>query len=211
MALALILTACSSGSVSDAGTSHQTSSPPPTTPPATECPDRSVGPVTATWRSFTDTKYGFTVSYPPQFAFALYPAGSLPPANPVLAAYRSADRCFAFGAETGFVFVGAYTFDAATLSTWVNKHSDNRACLGGPGVFVFVGTQKAITVAGHAATSFDQDLAGCGEGGGAIERHTTVLVLNSGYVFVFEWQSVDASYTPTMQAVAERMMSSLTG
>ena len=211
MALALILAACSSGSVPEAGTSHQPSSPPATTPPAAECPDRSVAPVTATWRSFTDTKYGFTVSYPSQFAFVLYPAGSLPPANPVLAAYRSADRCFAFGAETGFVFVGAYAFDAATLSTWVNKHSDNRACLGGPGVFVFVGTQKAITVAGHAATSFDQDLAGCGEGGGAIKRHTTVFVLNSGYVFVFEWQSADASYTPTIQAVAEGMLSSLTG
>lgn len=169
-----------------------------------------MAPVT-TWRSFNETKYGFTVSYPPQFVFASYPAGSLPPDNPVLSAYRSADRCFAFGAETGFVSVGVYAFDAATLSTWVDKHSDDRACLGGPGVFVFVGTQKAVTVADHAATSFDQDLAQCGEGGGAIKRHTTVFVLNSGYVLVFEWQSADASYTPTMQTVAEGMLSSLTG
>lgn len=211
MALVLIFAGCSGGSIPQAEASHQPSSPPATTPPAVQCSDRSVAPVTAAWRSFTDTNYGFTVSYPPQFAFARYPAGSLPPDNPVLAAYRSADRCFAFGAETGFVFVGAYAFDAAMLSTWVDKHSDNRACLGGPGVFVFVGIQKAVTVAGHAATSFDQDLAECGEGGGAIKRHTTVFVLNSGYVLVFEWQSGDSSYTPTMQAVADAMLSSLAG
>jgi hypothetical protein len=149
--------------------------------------------------------------YPAAFTFKQYPKGSLPPSDTALVAYRVADRCFEFGSETAWIFVGVYAKDAEALIAWVQKHSDNAHCLGGPGFFVFVTDLKAMTVAGRNAVSFDQDLGQCGEGVGAgLFRHTTVFFLGSSYVFVFEWQSVDVSYAPTMQAIAEMMLASTT-
>ena len=107
------------------------------------------------------------------------------------------------------VFVRVFPEDADTLTAWVQKHSDNHACLGGPGIFVFVTNLKPVTSSGHDAVSFDQDVRQCGEGANLI-RHTTVFFLGSTYVFVFEWQATDVNYAPTIQAIAEMMLASVT-
>ena len=212
LALMLILAACGGPTSSHAPSSIQPSlgrASTPSTATPSPCPALTLPP-SSDWKSFTDPQYSFTISYPPGFAFAPYPRGSLRSTDPVLIAYRAADSCFVFGAETGWASVGVYAKDAETLAAWVQKHSDNRACLGGPGLFVFVINLKTVAVGGRDALSFEQDTTQCGEGSPVI-RHTTTFSLHSGDIFVFEWQSADVNYTPTMQAIAETMLASVTG
>jgi hypothetical protein len=104
--------------------------------------------------------------------------------------------------------MGVYTMDADTLVGWVQKHSDS-TCLIGKEYFWAVSNLMSVTVSGRNAVTFDVDTSGCPEGSGMI--HDTAFLLGTGKVFRFSWWSSDPKYVSTMQAIAERMLASVTG
>jgi hypothetical protein len=180
-------------------------------PTPSPCPALTTPPPPSAWQTFADSQYGFTISYPSGFTFKPIPSFVFPTTNHVLVAYGAADKCFDRTTPTGSIRVEVYTKDAETLAGWVKQHSDNAHCLGGPGLFVFVTNLQHATVGGRDELSFDQDIIHCGEPTGNVVMHNAVFFLSSGYVFVFEWPSVDGTYGSTIQTIAERMLASVTG
>lgn len=186
--------------------------PVPTTQPASSaptawpCPGLTAPPPTADWLSYKDNKYAFTISYPKGFTFQK--SGGADPRPGWLIEYRAVDTCFLGGYPPGQVEMGVYTMDADTLTAWVQKHSDS-TCLIGKEYFWAVSNLRTVTVSARKAVAFDVDASGCPEGTGMI--HDTAFLLGTGNVFRISWWSSDPNYVSTVQAIAERMLASVTG
>ena len=208
-AAALLALSCGQGS----GTTAMASSSPSSVPFASPCVGLTSPipvPPASTWPAFTDPKYGFTVSHPPGFPF--FKPSNFPSFDPVLVRYDVANRCPMEnpGASWG-VEVFIYTKDADTLTTWVQRHTDNRSCgVGQVTGFLFnVINVKPMTAGGRDAVSFDEVLATCGEGGTA--AHLTAFFLGSSHVFLLRWYSDSDHYAPTVQLIAQEMLASVKG
>ena len=186
-------------------------SPTPTTSPASPARTNpaclSSPPPAATWQTYRDTKYGFTISYPRGYYFERVGADRLGPGE--LAWYRAVDDCYLGNYPGGQVEISIFADDASPLTTFVTKHSraqcTDSAAAGG--YYWAPLNLKSTTQAGRPAATFDMDTTYCVESSGAMD-HVTVFVLKSGQVFSFMWWSSDAGYLPTMQSIAEHMLAS---
>jgi hypothetical protein len=165
--------------------------------------------IPASWKAYSDAKYGFAIKYPGDFTFKQEGTGL--PSRGWLNEYRAVDSRSLGGYPTGQVEMGVYMKDSDSLTRWVQMHSDPTCGMpNGTGFFWNVTNLKASTAAGRDAVSFDVGYpTGC-EGPQAT-IHTSVFFFGSNHIVRFDWWSTDPSYSPTIEAIATTMLSTLTG
>lgn len=174
------------------------------TAPIAACTPAASGARVSGWLTYTDTQYGFVISYPRNYTFER--AGRGNPDIGWLAVYRAVDTCYLGNYAPGQVEVSVLIKpDAATLSDFVTKHSRG-SCLGSGGLFYGVTNLRAVEAAGRAAVAFDE-VGACAQGPGLV--HSTVLILKSGFGFELDWWSVDANLTASLRDIAQQMLVSL--
>lgn len=152
---------------------------------------------------YTDSTYGFKISYPPGFKFVSNVAapGS---GDVMLALYRAVDECMV-DYPPGQIELGVFTYDATSLTAWVQKHSDVHCAGSNSGAFIFgVSNMTSITVDGRQGVTFDDSFSGCGGPAGSGEE--TVFVLSPNYVFMIGWWAAREAYAPTIRAIASMML-----
>jgi hypothetical protein len=208
LALVLIAAGSACGRSSSVGAGSQTASTTPSSSPSSSPSASKASPsIPSGWKTYSDQTYGFSISYPDTFTFKQ--EGGAFPARGWLIEYRAVDTRYLGTYPSGQVEMGVYTKDANTLTAWVQKHSD--ATCGMPNSTAFfwnVSNLKTTTAAGRDAVSFDDNSKGCE--GPQSTNHFTVFFLGSNHVFRFNWWASDANYSPTIEAIADKMLASFT-
>src|SRR5260370_41705379 len=74
----------------------------------------------ATWQSYTDSNYHFTIAYPANFTFQ--PEHGLPGTG-LLMTYRTVDPIYLSTYPPGQIEIAIYSQDASNVADWVTKHS----------------------------------------------------------------------------------------
>lgn len=158
---------------------------------------------TGSWQTYTDPKYGFSISYPPGFAFQ--DQGEGPPGG--LQLYRAVDNRYLNGEPPGQVELGLYPMDADTLSAWITKHTGPSSAAASQAFYWETTANVTPTsAAGRPAISFDNSSPG-----GPTTLHATVFQQGSSRVVLFDWWSADQSYLETIQLLAQQMLASFQG
>lgn len=157
------------------------------------------------WLTFSDTDYGFTITYPTGDTFEKGGRGN--PDIGWMAAYRAVDTCYLGGYPPGQVEIGVFKFDAPSLTAWVSKHSVARCT--DPGFVFGVTNVQSVNVSGRDAVTFDEVGKCITEGPDTV--HDTVLLLKSGYVLRVDWWSVNPKLVGTLQGVVDHMLATLKG
>jgi len=127
----------------------------------------------------------------------------------MLATYRAVDDCYV-RYPPGQVELGVFSYDANSLTAWVQKHSDVGCAGSNTTAFIFgVSNLHAVTAAGRPAISFDDKFSGCGGPAGAGQE--TAFLLSPNYVFMIGWWSSGSSYAPTVRGIASEMLGTFMG
>jgi hypothetical protein len=156
----------------------------------------------ASWHGYSDTTYGFKISYPPGFRFE--PQHGVA-GTAIVMLYRAVDDCYSGGYPPGQVELGVFTNDADTLTAWVQKHSDVDCAGTNTKAFIFgVSNTQSVTVDGRAAIAFDDKSSGCG--GPASSGQETAFLLSPQYVFMVGWWSAGPDYAPTLRQITSEML-----
>jgi hypothetical protein len=205
LALVMLAATTACGRAGSVGSGDQAASAARTASPSAPTVTPSIP---AGWQTYSDEQYGFSIAYPVGFTFKQ--EGGAFPVRGWLIEYRAVDTRFLSGYPTGQVEMGVYDKDADTLTAWVRKHSDATCGMpNGTGFFWNVTNLTVAPAAGRDAVSFDDDTRGC-EGPQATD-HFVVFFLGSNHIFRFSWWSSDPAYIPTVQAIAQTMLSSFSG
>jgi len=180
----------------------------PSATPSTASPSPSPSQP-AGWKTYTNTQFGFSISYPPSFVVenSLNPGMTLPPGW--LLEMRVVDRRFLGKIPPGQVEFGVRANDAGTLTAWVQKHTG--PC-GSPNSSEYywdkVSNVTPVNAAGREALTFDWNQQACGT---PYTLHLTAFVLQTSHVFLFSWYSQDAAYSETLKRIADQMLASFSG
>ena len=127
----------------------------------------------------------------------------------MLALYRAVDNCYV-NYPSGQVELGVFTYDATSLTAWVQKHSDVACAGANPTAFIFgVSNLHTASAAGRPAVSFDDKFSGCG--GPAGTGQETAFLLTAKYVFMLGWWSSGPAYAQTIRGLASEMLGTFTG
>lgn len=174
--------------------------------PVSPCEAEVSPPPTSAWLRYSDAGYGFSISYPPAFEVDGHTS---PSDSEIRALYRVVDKCLQ-QFPPGQIELGVFTYDANSLTAWVQKHSDVDCAGSNTSAFIFgVSNMHSVTVAGRAALTFDDKFSGCG--GPAGSGQETVFLLSPNYVFMLGWWAARSAYAPTISAVASKMLGTFTG
>lgn len=194
LSTAFLVGAC--GATPDTGDATAT----PTASPTQTAVSPSPSP---TWLVYTDTQYGFTISYPSGFTFQDQGAG--PPG--AIQIYRAVDSRYLTGDPPGQVDLDIISMDTATLSEWIAKHTGPSSAP--PSQEFYWETTANVTptsAAGHQAISFDNSSPG---GPGTV--HAIAFLQTSSRVILIDWFSTDPSYADAIQSVYQQMLASFRG
>lgn len=176
----------------------------PASAPRTECVPQLSPPPSGSWPVYSDATYGFKISYPPGFKFVSN-VGVPAPGVVMLALYRAVDECMA-DYPPGQVELGVFTYDATSLTAWVQKHSDVHCAGSNSTAFIFgVSNVQSVTVDGRQALTFDDMFSGCGGPMGSGQE--TAFLLSPNYVFMIGWWAARDAYAPTIRGIASEMLS----
>ena len=148
------------------------------------------------WATYSDTVAGFSVQYPPGFAFELRTQAR--PVTGVVKSYQVVETCYLNVSPPGQLEVTVYVKDADTLAGWVDKHTGGPAFVSGiDQYFSGVSHEAPARVTGRDALGFDwqPDAA-------PYTVHNTAMFLSAAYVLVLGWWAEDAPGLPDADARA---------
>jgi hypothetical protein len=197
---ALTLASCGSPSTQRAAPlPSSTASGLPSLPTATASPSPSSSPTsTADWRTYVDERYGFTVRYPPDFAWE-HQSESENESN--LRALRFVDRSFLGNEPPGQIEIDIFKRDSEDLDSWVSKHSAAVDQQPGPDThYSGVSNRRQSSVAGISALAFEAD-------GAEVGTVHHVAFFYKDVVADFVWFA-GSSYSATLEPIFEAMLSS---
>jgi hypothetical protein len=195
LAAVLLLAGCGAvptGTGSDPSAAT-TASPPMTTPTTTSFPS----PTTPTgWQTYTDSLFGFSIAYPPNFTFRSTGSSSDP------AGYRAVDNKYLGGYPPGQVEVNLYSMDSDSVSNWISKHTGPLSAPASQAYYwPSTSNVQETTGPGRPAIYFEAPA-------GSITIHATAFLRGSSRVVILDWWSADPTYSPTVELVAQRMLAS---
>ncbi len=191
-ALVVFGTACGRAPV-DAGesTSQQSQAQPPIEQP-TSAPSSSL------WLRYSDSDYQFSITYPHNFTFERLHGV---PGTGLLMAYRAVDPIFIGKYPRGQLEIAIYTQDAATVGSWIARHSGPPTSSDLKRYWSPPANQVPVKVRGHDGISFDwtPDI-------GTRAIHATAFFVRGSYVLVIQWWSVDQTYGVMLQQYDRQML-----
>lgn len=175
----------------------------PTTPTLTVSPSPSPSlsrsPSPTAWQTYSNSDFGFTIQYPPNFLTEDFNKFA---EKGHLFDVRFFDNKFKAGYPAGQVEIGVWDKDAGSPEEWLAKHSGSGAGEDPQIYYGMVSNQKSTTVSGRPAISWDQEDAG------AIPVIHHLALFSASRVIEVRWFADNPSYAPTIKPIFDRMVNS---
>jgi hypothetical protein len=152
-------------------------------------------------QTYTDSRFGFSISCPSNFSWETY-------SNPYAALFLArviGDR-YLVGDTPGGISISIYHNDVGALRDWIAAHTGTPN--GGDPRHFWGSTSNLsdIRVAGRPAVSFDTTSLGPGP---PPTGHAVAFVLPDGNVFAIYWSAYAGDYAATLEAVAQHMTATI--
>lgn len=171
----------------------------PTTPTLSVSPSLSPSPSPTAWQTYSNSDFGFTIQYPPDFLTEEFNRFA---EEGHLFDVRFFDNKFKGGYPAGQVEIGVWDRDADSLDEWLAKHSGSGAGEDPQIYYGMVSNQKSTTVNGRPAISWDQEDAG------EISAIHHIALFSASRVIELRWFADNPSYAPTIEPIFNRIVDS---